>query len=122
MTAMLRAVQEELREAGGANAHLARKRARYGPDAVSGLLPHQRMKDVQALCAPHTPKDDHDSLLFMVASVGGMGYARESVPLRCWVMSSVVQGRGARCVGIVRHSRGSGAYASGGVGRIMWHA
>eukprot|EP00892_Ulva_mutabilis_P006295 jgi/Ulvmu1/4037/UM019_0014.1 len=40
---------EELREAGGANGHLARKRARYGPDAVSGLLPHQRTKDVQAL-------------------------------------------------------------------------
>lgn len=51
MIAVLRGVQEELREAGGANANLARKRARYGPDAVSGLLPHQRMKDVQALCA-----------------------------------------------------------------------
>ena len=46
-------LQEELREASGSNAHLARKRARYGPDAVSGLLPHQRMKDVQALYVPH---------------------------------------------------------------------
>lgn len=45
-------MQEELREAAGANSHLARKRARYGPDVVSGLLPHQRMKDVQALCDP----------------------------------------------------------------------
>lgn len=52
LNAVLCAMQEELREAGGANAHLARKRARYGPDAVSGLLPHQRIRDVQALCGP----------------------------------------------------------------------